>query len=588
MKALRRLAVSCSVWFAAMTPLFGCSSRAVITTEEANQPELVCKKLEDFFKFDLARYQERIDDASQSYQNEQWKIETADKSGSLKRLSLLFEALQTSLYDQGTFDKVVRLNRQISGLKVTNCVWVSRLIRVERMLRANILTDSAIAAKERANQDWQDRLQGESNNFRVQLPDEVEPVSMALFTKKLAATGDKASREKLFKSFGSARAKKWLELGFRDLLVARNEEARMAGFPDYYAYRFFRNGLDLNGYWDILKEVKAKLAPRAQLLLRELGQQHGVSKVEPWDFRYLREQSSSGVLNPWFAMLSENGPMEVAKKFYAELGFSLDDYGFKSDLLPRPGKNTHAFAMTVVFPRADDDGQLLREPVPDIRFLANLKKPVRWEDISTIIHELGHAIHSGEVRQPVAVFRGTDSVPTEAIAMALERFANSPQFLQDTLVEFCKVPWRESNGPLKRHVKAARLEQAFTLLRQLFFTEFERSLYTNPDADFGQVWAKLSKEYWGFEVEPEHADWDIDHYLMAPVYVQNYALGILMVEQILEASQGDYSSLARKRLLGDRIRDTWFHPGTEFDYLELTERLTGKKLSAMAALRLFD
>ena len=224
-RKVRRLAVSCSVLFAGAIFFGSCTSRSVITTEAASSPELACKKLEEFFKVDLGRYQERIDDSSQAYQNEQWKIETADKEGSLKRLSLLFESLQKSLYDQGTLDKVIRLNEQISKLKLTNCTWVPRLARVERMLRSNVLTDSTIAGKEKANQDWQDRLQKESNAFRVQLPDEVEPVSMALLNKKLSATGDKASREKLYKGFASARAKKWVELGFGDLLKSRNEEA---------------------------------------------------------------------------------------------------------------------------------------------------------------------------------------------------------------------------------------------------------------------------------------------------------------------------------------------------------------------------
>lgn len=568
--------------------LSGCTSRSVITSEEASQPVLACKKIESFFKVDLSQYQDRIDEKSQSYQIEQWKIETADPEGSLKLQSFLFEVLQRVIYDKTILEKVNRLNQQIDKLKLLACPWVPRLKRVAAVLSANIVTDPKVSELEKLNQDWQDRLQKASNDFRVQLPDETAPVSLALVRKKLSSTGDKAARERLFKGFGASRAQKWTELGFKDLVRSRNEEAKAAGYSDYYAYRFFRNGLDLNGYWENLSEVKTKLAPKAHKVLKELGMQHGVSKVDPWDFRYLREQASSGVLNPWFSTLSENGPMEIARKFYAELGFNTEEYGFKTDLLPRAGKNTHAFAMAVVFPRTDDDGQLMREPVPDIRFLANLKKPVKWDDVSTVIHELGHAIHAAEVRQPTAIFRGFDSVPTEAMAMALERFANSPQFLQDTLIEFCRVPSRDSSTALKRHIRAARLDQAFTLLRQLLFTEFERAIYLDPNADYGKLWAKLSKEYWGMDLNPEFADWDIDHFLMAPVYVQNYALGILMVEQIFEVNESDYSSLSRKRLLGDRIRDLWFRPGTEYDYLELTEKLSRKKLSAAPALKLLD
>ncbi len=568
--------------------LVGCSSRSVITGEEANQPELACKKIADFFSYDLSRYQERVDDASVSYQEEQWKVETAAKDASMKKMAFLFETYQKAVYDQGIVDQVNRLSDQVEKLQLKDCVWATRLKRVRNVFQANILTDPKVMAREKENQEWQDKLQKESNAFRITLPDETEPLSMALFSKKVASTGDRATRESLYKSYGSLRAKKWLEVGFRDLVKSRNAEAQAAGFPDYYTYRFSRNLLDLNNYWSIVAELKQKLAPKAQQVIKELGTQHGITKVEPWDLRYLREQSSTGGLNPWFAQLSETGPMDIARKFYSELGFDIDEYGFKTDLTPRPGKNTHAFAMALVFPRTDTDGQLLREPAADIRFLANLKKPVKWEDVSTLIHELGHAIHAAEVRQPVAIFRGFDSVPTESIAMALERFANTALFLGDALTEFCKVPSRDSATQLKRHAKTARLEQALTLLRQVMFSEFERSIYTNPESDYAETWSKLSKEYWNIDVPVENADWDIEHFMMAPVYVENYALGILTVEQVYDALGNEYSSLSKKRLLGDRIRDTWFHPGTEFDYLQLVENLTQKKLSAEAALKLLD
>ena len=570
------------------TVLGGCTSRSVITGEEASQPDLACKKIAEFFNHDLERYQSRVDDASVSYQEEQWKVETAAKDASMKKMTFLFETYQKAVYDKALVDQVNRLSEQVEKLQLKDCKWTARLKRIRQVFQANILTDPKVMAKEKENQEWQDRLQNDSNAFRLTMPDEPEPVSMALYAKKLASTGDRATREKLYKTYESQRANKWIEVGFRDLIKSRNEEAKAAGHPDYYTYRFARNMLDLNGYWAIVTELKQKLAPKVHQVLKTLGAQQGISKVEPWDVRYLREQSSTGTLNPWFSQLSETGPMDIARKFYAELGFEVDEYNFKTDLTPRPGKNTHAFAMALVFPRTDAEGQLLREPASDIRFLANLKKPVKWQDISTVIHELGHAIHAAEVRQPVAVFRGFDSVPTESIAMVLERFANSAQFLGDSLTEFCKVPSRDSSPKLKQHAKTARMEQAFILLNQVMFSEFERQMYTNPDGNFAEMWTKLVKEYWNLDVSPENAEWDIDHFLMAPVYVENYALGILTVEQVFDTLGSQYSSLSSKRLLGDRIRDTWFHPGTEFDYLELVEKLTDKKLSAQAALKLLD
>jgi oligoendopeptidase F len=456
------------------------------------------------------------------------------------------------------------------------------------MLDATILTNPEVIRKEKENQDKQDALQAKSNAFRMRIPGETEPVSRAIYQKRLASTGDRKVREKLYHQFQAARANEWLKWGFKDLIRSRNEEARLAGFKNYFEYRFFRNQLDLAHYLRRLDEIKLKLAPKIRRELARMGRKAQIEKVEAWDLRYLREQAASGEINAWLAKVSKETPLELAKRFYSGMGFNIDSYHFLMDLYPRPGKNTHAFAMAVVMPHVDSDGHLLAEPAPDIRFLANLKRPVKWEDASTVIHEMGHAVHAAQVRQPIGLFRGIDPVETEAIAMTMERMAGSEEFLGSTLPDFVGRPKASLLPALGRRARAQRVEQAFVLLRQAFFSDFERQMYESPDADFAELWAKLHKDYWGVPVRPSEADWDVEHFVMAPVYIENYVIGILMVEQLYDSILKRFHTSYRSTALGDKLRKIYFAPGEEFDYLTLIENFTGQPLSATAALRLLD
>jgi oligoendopeptidase F len=317
-----------------------------------------------------------------------------------------------------------------------------------------------------------------------------------------------------------------------------------------------------------------------------LGKQNKISKVEAWDLGYLREKASSGEINEFLKNVPETAVLEMARKFYSSLGIDIDSYQFTMDLFPRPGKNTHAFAMGVVAPHVDVQGKLLSEPKADIRFLANLKQPVKWDDTSTVIHELGHAIHYGEIRQPLGIFRGFGSVETEAIAMTLERMADSKEFIENVIPQFASIPKSKLQPLLKKQLKAAQVEQAFVLLRQIFFSDFEHEIYVNPDQDYSALWSKMHQEYWGVEVPVENADWDVEHFLMAPVYVQNYAIGILMVEQFYESILKDFKTSYQSPKIGDKLRSHYFAPGLEHDYLTLTLIFTGKPLTAAAALGL--
>lgn len=554
--------------------------------EKAMSPS--CLVIKKFFDSELTAFQNRIDKASAEYQDEQWKVEANDPGASQEKMGALFESYQKVAYDKDVLKKTLEVWKNSQSTPSGECVWKKRLDRAKQILETGILTNEAVIKKEKENQDKQDALANQSNGFRIQVPGEAEPVSKALLSKRIGSTEDRAQRESLFKQFNASRADAWLKWGFKELVKSRNEEAKLAGFKNYYEYKFFRNQLSLKNYLANVKEVKTKLAPKIRTILRAMGKQHGIAKVEAWDVRYLREKSASGEVNELFKDFPETEVMQIAKEFYSSLGIEVDSYGFKMDLYPRPGKNTHAFAMGVVAPQVNDKGEVLASPKPDIRFLANLKKPVQWDDISTIIHELGHAIHFGEIRQPVAIFRGFGSVETEAIAMTLERMADSSEFLEDILPKYTAVQNDALKPILSKQDRATRIEQAFVLLRQVLFSEFERAIYLNPDQDFGKLWSKIFQEYWGVSIKPEQSDWDVDHFVMAPVYVQNYAIGILMVQQFYESILRDFKTAYRSKAIGDKLKSKYFGPGMEWDYLELTQSFTGRPLTAQSALKLLE
>lgn len=577
-------------WLLLCPILFGCVSREVNEAAPPYDPaqtnEMICMGVRHFLDNNLESYQNEVDQVSRDYQIEQWRVETADAQASQENLSKLFETLQSVSYNTEVLAQTKSRVSTASVLTVKDCPELAKLLRAKQLLEMTILTDGKIVQKEKENQDRQDAMMNQSNGFRIEIPGEKEPVSKALYGKKLRSIEERKTRQELYQKYNSARAKKWMEWGFKDLIKARNEEGQLAGFKNYYEYRFFRNQLDYKNYRAQVQEIKTKLAPKVRRELSKLGKQYKISKVEAWDMGYLREKSASGEVNNYLEKVPETAVLDMARKFYTSLGINIDSYQFTMDLYPRPGKNTHAFAMGVVAPHVDSQGNLLAEPKSDIRFLANLKQPVKWEDTSTVIHELGHAIHFGEIRQPTGILRGFGSVETEAIAMTLERMSDSSEFLENVLPEFTGVSKSKLRPVLKKQSKAAQLEQAFVLLRQVFFSDFEHEVYLNPDQDYAALWSKMHQEYWGVEIPVEHADWDVEHFLMAPVYVQNYAIGILMVEQIFGSILKDFKTAYNSTKIGDKLRAKYFGPGLEYDYLTLTQGFTGKPLTAEAALRL--
>jgi peptidyl-dipeptidase A len=117
----------------------------------------------------------------------------------------------------------------------------------------------------------------------------------------------------------------------------------------------------------------------------------------------------------------------------------------------------------------------------------------------------------------------------------------------------------------------------------LVMTNFERSLYADPDADLDTLWWDLVERYQQVtRPEGRHApDWAAKiHLAAAPVYYQNYLYGELFASQLDATLTARTDGLVDRRDAGALLVRDVFAPGASLRWDDLVTRATGEPLSA--------
>ena len=176
----------------------------------------------------------------------------------------------------------------------------------------------------------------------------------------------------------------------------------------------------------------------------------------------------------------------------------------------RPGKRDGAFCSTVS---------------PGITPYVLLSFAGTREDVFTLAHELGHAVHS--------VAASSQSILTQSAPLPVAETAStfSEMLLYDHLV-------RRAGAPQRRALLASKLDSLYaTIARQSFFTLFEIDAHglVAGGADASQIsdayMANLGSQFGrSVEVSADFAgEWAaIPHFYHAPFYCYAYAFGNLM------------------------------------------------------------
>ncbi len=319
-----------------------------------------------------------------------------------------------------------------------------------------------------------------------------------------------ALREKMYRAYGTRAAKDNEynnEENIQELVNTRLAKAQLLGFDSHAALtlskRMAKTPETVLSFLDDLKALAKPAAEKDLKAVQEFASAAGhQGEVKPWDFSYWSEKLKKATLNlddnllkPYFKI--ENvlaGVFEISAKLYG-LSFKknpdiatyhedVDAYEvydkdgeflslLYTDFFPRAGKRAGAW-MTSYRSMYSLEGQVVR---PHISIVCNFTKPtadkpslLTFNEVTTLFHEFGHALHGMMARGTYPSLTGTsvywDFV--ELPSQILENWCYEPE----ALALFAK---HYETGELlpkeyvDRIVESQQFMEGYATLRQLNF-----------------------------------------------------------------------------------------------------------------------
>jgi peptidyl-dipeptidase A len=421
----------------------------------------------------------------------------------------------------------------------------------------------------RAVVELETRVESTFNNFRGQIDGQrLDDNAILEILRSSDSTDERRAAWEASKQIGP-------EVGdrIRELARLRNQAAQALGARDHFALALATGELDEDRLFATLADVdRATAAPFAgwkhdvdERLARRFG--CAVADLRPWHYD-----------DPFFQTPPAEGAVTVDHFFvdadlealtvrtYDGLGLDVRSVLGHSDLYARDGKSQHAFCIDI-----DRSG--------DVRVLCNVEPSERWMD--TMLHEFGHAIYDRECDPglPWLVRGAAHALTTEGIAMLMGRLPRDPTWLR----EVAAVSGTEVDAIAAALGEAQRAALLVFARWVLVMTNFERSLYADPDADLDSLWWDLVERYQlVHRPDGRHApDWAATiHLAAAPVYYQNYLYGELFASQLDATLRDRAGGLVDRTAAGALLRDDVFAPGASLRWDALVERATGEPLTA--------
>jgi peptidyl-dipeptidase Dcp len=299
------------------------------------------------------------------------------------------------------------------------------------------------------------------------------------------------------------------------LAEIRAMQAHLLGFKNYAAWKLqdqmAKTPEAVNALLEkIIPATKVKVMKEAADIQKLIDKQKGGFKLEPWDWEFYSEQVrkerydlDESQIKPYFELNSvmENGIFYAAHELYGITFkerhdipvyhkdvrvFELFDHDsttiglFYCDYYKRDNKSGGAWMSNMV-----EQSKLLGNK-PVIYNVCNYTKPVAgqpalisWDDVTTLFHEFGHALHGFFASQQYPSLSGTSVARdfVEVPSQFNEHWALYPKIFDHFAVHY------QTGKPMPRELvnkirKAATFNQGFELFEILAAAELDMQWHT--------------------------------------------------------------------------------------------------------------
>ncbi|MEM7372488.1 MAG: M3 family oligoendopeptidase [Bacteroidota bacterium] len=335
---------------------------------------------------------------------------------------------------------------------------------------------------------------------------------------KLLEKRDRDLRQSIWEKVAERRKQDWTRLQdiFGQLLDLRHQIAINADYPSYTRYKFDQLGRFDYQPEDVVafhESVSKAIRPMYERFLQERKEKLQLNELRPWDLHV--DIFGDTPLKPFVEapeLLQKS--IEVLGKLKPELGQMLqlmDRMGYL-DLGSRVGKAPGGY-----------NYPLLETGVPFIFMNATGTQA----DVTTMLHESGHAIHSFVTRDiPLNALKQTPSEVAELASMTMELLC------LDHYDEFYP------DEKLRLRAKKEQLMRCITILPWIATVDaFQQWVYNHPthsEEERNQTWTELYYQFHGHEVNWEGYEGELAHLWLkqghifdVPFYYIEYAIAQL-------------------------------------------------------------
>ena len=413
------------------------------------------------------------------------------------------------------------------------------------------------------NEILQEKFQKSKNNTKIKNPKlkaELDEVLENFNNFKSEETNADKDYEKLSKLENDVQTKankfsnpegvayrNYISKDIVKLVNARNDYAKKKGYENFYEMKLAEQGKDSKK----LDSMFEKIADATKNVENN------------------KKSISSETIKLIASRLGKNNILGLCADIYKDMGWNIMDMPIKSfDLFPRENKINSRQTNSI-------------DTNNDVRVLADLDiENAPLFSVSTLMHELGHAVHYSSFGENLPITQKTITSETmdEGIALLMGSLAEK----EGTLAKTLGLP----ESAAQEIKDASLLSKVDNIRAYIQVDRFEKAMYENPNQDLNKLWKDCGKKYNNYRYSS--LEWtDIDHFIHSPAYYHFYVEGEVMAEQLYNAaSKGGKVKLTETKDTA-KFFNNIFKYGSSRNEDEILKQVTGKTLDVDAYCKQF-